>query len=408
MRVADHGALAGADAVAAAAILAAMRAMRWPGSAARPLILIGTLLVAGCSGTTSGGPSASPATPSGPTPTASSLSPEATFRRLVASDDWALIADLGGELMTSAEANDVYINPVHGVVQLAGGDAHLVLAAPDATGIRVIEEIRIDGRRSARGPDGAWQAQVSEPTGTDLLGVLLTVPPVHADGTEVVDGRRLTILAADEPVIVGSIGEVRAAEPDATADLTFAVDDDGYPVRIRFDLVPPRDGIPAVEHLELVVAPGPEPVDIDPSVDWTTFDSTRGYSVLMPATCEQLEGDEHWEDFQCGQRFLRIWTFETDDSAATWTDDSIAAWSRDVGVQPAVEDTLRVGSGASGTDGLIATYRYAEGGTDVTMSDGVFVQGGTGYDVVVLGPRENEAGDRAFFLQVLATMRFER
>ena len=126
----------------------------------------------------------------------------------------------------------------------------------------------------------------------------------------------------------------------------------------------------------------------------------------MPPTCEPQGAEPNWETFLCPGYYLRVWTAKTPETASEWTRGSIAAWSQDTGSDPALEDTLWVGGQDNGSSGTIATYRYTQDGVDVVMSDGVFVHQGTGYDVVVLGPVEDEAIDRALFLQHLATLRF--
>ena len=359
-------------------------------------------------------PTAVPPTPATttPAPTATSSATDAArtpaeaFSELARGADWSLTGTVSGTVVTSWDGNDVYLSPALGALDVAGGDAHLLLVAPDATGIRVFEEIRIDGERNVRGPDGVWRAEAKIVT-RDLLGALSRPGAVEAIGREEVEGRQLTVLRL-APADVGTLGGVRPDSAGPSADLEVLVADDGEPVVVRIAFAA-SGGMPSVETLEVAVTAAGDAIEILAPVPWRRQESPRGYSLVVPSECRAIEGDENWEQFHCERFYLRVWTAAaTGVSPDEWLKDSVASWSEINGGEPVyLENVLRVGKGSSTELGWMATYQYEEDGTPVFMCDGVFMHDGTGYDLIVVGPAEWQNYLWTWFLQIAATMAFD-
>lgn len=388
-------------------------------------LVIALALVGACSSATPS--TSSPAVPTGGSPSSSGEPPPSVaasrspvpspspalrlpiekFRALVDSLDWSLAGDISGNLLTSWAGNDVYVNPVQGDIEVSMGDAHMLIAATDPTGIRVFEEARLDGKRSVRGPDGMWRPETAGPGARDLLSALLDPGVVKDAGTEEVDGRSLTVLDAG-PVNVGSLNGFRPDQAGPTAAMTVLVDEDGKPVRVRLTFEKPSAAVPAMEQLEVAVTSVGDPFDITAGEAWQRHASGRGYSLLLPAWCDKLEGDDNWEQWNCGGSFYqRIWSIAAPDPLDEWVKGSVASWTGANGVAPAyLYQTLVVGTGPARVPAWLAIYRFDQDGVPVVMYDAVFVQGGKGMDVVTLGPADGEATIGALFLQILATMEF--
>ena len=330
------------------------------------------------------------------------VSPEQGFKEQAADQRFELVGDLTGMLVTGSQGRDVFINPVHGIVQVSGNDVHLLVVAPDAGGTKVFEEVRLAGERSIRGPDGVWR---SEPLATDmrdLAGALQAIGPVKTTGQE---GPH-TVLAVDRPVEIGALGGVRATTTTARAGLQILVDAGGSPMHLRFEMGPVAPGRFTAETLEITVRPTVESMDIAQPSPWVRYVSERGYELLMPPACKPLEGTEDSESFDCQGSVVRVSTHSTADPLKTWVGECVTSLSGITGTEPDLEETLQVGTKTDGAPGQIATYRYSEDGLALAMSDGMFVHGHTGFDFVVTGTAERETIDRARFLQMLATWGF--
>ena len=350
-------------------------------------------------------PGATPAVsikPSAPPVSPHPISPEQGFKERAAAGGLAFVGDLTGMLVTSSQVRDVFINPVHGIIQVSGTDVHLLVAAPDAGDTKVFEEIRIDGQRSIRGPDGVWRSESLAADKRDLVSALQAIGPVKTVGLE---GTH-TVLAVDRAVELGTLGGVRAGTTTAKADLQILVDAAGSPMHLRFKLGPVAPRSFSGETLEIDVRPMVEPIAVAPPAPWVRHVSDRGYSLLMPVECKPLESTGNLEGFDCRDTVVRVSTHDTPGRLESWALASVTSWSRITGTEPDIEDILCVGTKADGVPGQIATYRYSTDGLAVVMSDGMFVHGDTGFDFVVVGAAERQTIDRARFLQMLATWRF--
>jgi hypothetical protein len=329
------------------------------------------------------------------------------FLHAVATSGWSVSGELTGTLVTSAAGMDLYVNPVHGTLLLTPSGSRLLVTAPDRHGTRVFEEVRTGGKRSVRGPDGIWRDEPLPADSADLVSILRVIGSVEVVGAELVNGSAATDLKVSRPIDLRTLGGVRAAVGTSDANLHVFVDATGRPVKLRLVPVAGPGGTPIVESVEIALRPIPAETTVKPPEAWTRQVSAHGYEILLPADCTPEAVDGHWEPFGCPSFIFRVWTYPgTTESLQAWADASVASWSKIRGVSPDLEDTLRVGADSDAVPGVIATYRYQDSGTAAVMSDALFVHGGTGFDVVMVGLADTSVSDRATFLQIVSTLRF--
>lgn len=376
------------------------------------VILIGALVLAGCSAT--GGTGGAPL-PADPVSAAGTATPSATpsptpvpVEELFV-DRLEELESASGSISGEMTVGEIEI-PIDGEFAFDGEDSSTLVRFRVDDRDHVAQQVTIDTKTYERHGEGPWLLQRPGAGDDGLDDVLKDLREVEPAGGVMRDGRSLYRLRAPPSASSGFAGLIPDGAKDGQVVLEFLVDERGSLVVMSLDMSWTQAGgagqTAADLHLDLEIEDVPSAMKIErPDDIWVARASTtHGYSYALPEDWEVTEDPDGLTLQGPGANW--IYTFSDDVEPGmtlnAWTSGLIAYNQQESSAKPESNTAGTV----AGQPARLLTYHVTIEGDPLYVVYGVFLRDGRAYEVAWFSTPGSEVTDRAMFERFLAQLSF--